>query len=149
VSVRVIPGSVAIEPASLTQVITGARGEAIVIPDDAGNVARDLRALDPTLRVRYSVRGGHYVIYQQIEEPGGRVVEHFVTTAMQLDQRIVRRVEALVQPDHDAGAALEATLREKRARRADAFRERVAGHGDQLAHALRRDLGVRDRIAVP
>ena len=144
-----MPGSVPIEAASLTQVMTGAGGEMVVIPDDVGNVARDLRALDPTLRVRYATRGGHYVIYQQIDEADGRVVEHFVTTARQLDQRIVRRVEQLVQPDRDAGAALETTLQARRAERAAAFHERVASHGEQLAHALRRDLGVRDRIAVP
>ena len=146
---RVVPGSVEIEPASLTQVMAGASGETVVIPDDVGNVARDLRAIDPTLRVRYSVRGGHFVVYQHLEHQDGRVEEHYVTTALSLDQRIVRRVEAIVLPDYDAGAAVVRAADEQRAQRAAAYRDALTGNADQLAHALRRDLGVKDRIAVP
>ncbi len=146
---RVVPGSIAIEPASITQVLASACGPAVVIDDDAGNVARDLRALDATLRVRYSVRGGHFVIFQVIVEPDGRVVEHYVTTALQLDQRIVRRVEQLVHPSYDAGAELERAAHERRAADRAGFREELAGHAERLAHALRRDVGLKDRIAVP
>ena len=139
-----------LEAATLAQVIEGADGRTYEVPSDVGMVVRDLRAIDPTLRVRYSERGRHFVVYQHIESPDGRVVDHLVLTALELDQRVVNRVREIASPDYDFVAD---SVRRRAQRERDSkaeLRDRIRAEGDRAAHAARKDLGLdKARIFVP
>lgn len=147
--VQVVPQQIEIEPASLTQVLDGYDGTFYEITDDTVNVARDLRAIDPSLHLRYSRRGRHYVVYQLIELDDGGRKEHLVTTALECDQRLVRRVREITHPSYDLAADLDRVEREGRAARDNALVRGLHENGDRLAHAARQGFGLKDRIFVP
>lgn len=135
-----------IQPATLAQVQRAADGRMVEIPDDVANVAKDLQTIDPSLRLRWSEVSGHYAVYQHFEHPNGVIEDHLVLTAQECDQRIVKRVERIAHSSYDFEAELAkgAKGREDRSE----FRESLGDYGERLEHALRRDLGVRDRIAL-
>ena len=130
VSVAVVPGVHRIEPVPVAQVLDGYDGRMILVDDDVAGVAADLRAIDPALELRYSERGGHFVVVQVLDEPDGRHVEHLVTTAPECDHRIVDRVRQVTDPSYDLVgelAAVEAAAgaaRRRWAARACAGRQR-------------------------
>jgi hypothetical protein len=143
------PGVHEIRPASLAQVMQGQDGRMVVLDDDAGNVAADLRSIDRSLRLVYSERGGHYVVMQIRDEPDGRRSEHLVTTALDCDQRLVERVRKITHPSYDVAAELaKGPDRQARERRRQLDAQIEAG-ADQLVHSLRKDHRIRDRIFVP
>lgn len=138
-----------IRPASLTQVMEGQDGRMLVLDDDVGNVAADLRAIDHRLVLTYSERSGHFVVMQVFEEDDGRVTEQLVTTALDCDQRLVERVRRITHPSYDLAAELaKGSETHTRARR-EALDEQIEAGADKLVHSLRRDHGIRDRIFVP
>lgn len=143
-----------IEPVSLAQVLEGYDGQMIVVDDDVSGVARDLRAIDPALVLRYHEPPGggtgHFVVVQVIDE-GDRHTEHLVTTAMECDQRLVDRVRKVTHESYDVAAELDSAQRQAaRDRAADSPIAKVLDErGDELAFALRRDLRVQNRIYVP
>jgi hypothetical protein len=127
-----------IQPASLAQVRRARGGQFVAIEDDVANVARDLHALDPSLRLRFSEAGGYFVVYQDL----GEGKENIVTTAQELDQRIVKRVEEVMQPSYDYAAELAAQDAKAEADAQERFNEQVGEIGERLFHAARRDKGV-------
>lgn len=149
-SVAVRPAVHDIEPVPLTQVLEGYDGRMVVVDDDVAGVARDLRAIDPALVLRYAERGGHFLVVQVLDEDG-RHSEHLVTTAQECDQRLVDRVRKITHPSYDLVAELQRVdaegqhAREQNGPIATALAER----GDELAFALRRDLRIQNRIFVP
>lgn len=139
-----------IQPANITQVARLGDGRLVTISDDVGGVARDLRAIDRSLRLRYSPDQRIYVVYRVCMTGDGEVVEELVTTSRTCDQRIVKRIREISHPSYDYAAELD-RLDAAADRRADhSFNERVGETGERLAHALRKDLGLgRARIVVP
>lgn len=143
------PGVHEIRPASLAQVMEGQDGRMLVVPDDVANVARDLRAIDPSLRLVFSERSEHYVVMQVRELPDGRTQETLVTTALDCDQRLVERVRKVTHPSYDLAAELaKGPQRQERARR-ERLNDQIEAGADKLVHSLRKDHGIRDRIFVP
>lgn len=138
-----------IEPATLAQV-TQARGAGyVVIDDDVGSVAQGLARIDPHIRLRYSEAGGYFAIYWQDD-----CEEYLITTAQELDQRIVQRVEEVYfrcqQPGYSFADDLEAAEERQKADEEHELDERYGEIGERLAHAMRKDT-YRDkhRIFVP
>lgn len=139
-----------LEPASVAQVQRGQDGELVEISGDVGNVVADLRRLDPSLRVRAVTdrKEPFFVVYQLVEE-NGRTTEHLVLTAKSLDQRIVKRVEEIMDPSYNFADALETNALKRKAESRNGFREKVESHADRLLHAAQKDLGIKPRIFVP
>lgn len=123
--------------ATLAQVRRGKDGRMVIVDDDVSNVVRDLQAIDPSLRVRFSEAAGYFAVYQDL---GDR--EHLVTTAQELDPRIVERVSELASKAYDYVAEVE--QQDNAAERAKDHRlhEQVGEIGERLAHAMRKDLGM-------
>jgi len=139
-----------LQPATLSQFLEGQDGRMYEIPADVGMVVQDLRAIDPTFRVRFSERGGYFVVYQHIVQPDGRVVDHLVLTAVELDQRVVNRVREIASPDYDLVADSERRRARHERERRDALGARIRAEGDRTAFAVRKDLGLdKARIFVP
>jgi hypothetical protein len=137
-----------IQPAPIATVQRDDGGRMVEIPGDVGNVVADLRRLDPTLRVRFSEHGRYYVVYQLVEHPDGRTEQNLVLTAMQLDQRIVKRVEKIMHPSYNFVAELRRGADDRKAESRRVFRDKLESRAAELAHAARKDLGVKDRIAL-
>ena len=144
-----------IEPvrADISQVIRAKDGQMIEIESDVNNVAADLAALDHHFRVRWSEAGEYFVVYWR---PDGSDLGdgYLVTTAQELDQRVVKLVSEIhykVRNDvnYSLSEEIEANHDKADAERDRLFTERAGEHYERLAHALRKDRGVQNRIYVP
>lgn len=113
----------------------------VTIDDDVGGFAQRLKEIDSSLKLRVSDNTGLFVVYQQL--PHGR--EHLVTTAQELDGRLVRHVAELVHRHrhdrYDFTAELERADREADRAADHAFSEEHGPIAERLHHAIRKDMG--------
>jgi hypothetical protein len=126
-----------LQPATLAQVQMGRGGRMVTVDADVGDVVRQLREIDPRLHVEYNFDGGYFVLYQLLENGD----EHLVTTAQQLDARLVNRVREISSPDYDYVADLEAGDRQRERDHEHAINEQIGEIGERLFHAFKRDTG--------
>lgn len=133
--------SIEINPASLTQVMQTRKGGMLLVDDDVQNVAQSLRDIDPSLRLRFDPHADYFCVYQVVEEPDGSESEKMVTTAQDLDHRIVHRVREVVSPRYDFMAELDKQDAAAAKAKDDEQTERYGDIADKLAWALRKDLG--------
>lgn len=137
-----------INPATIDQVKRAKDGRMVQIDDDVANVARDLREIDPHLRLRYSEAGEAFIVYfkrDQDEEGDG----YLVLSATECDQRIVKRVREIASEGYDYAAELDRIDREAKRKQEHAFEEKIGEQGERLAHAVGKDLGHKPKIYVP
>lgn len=133
--------SIDIEPASYQQVVA-AGSDWVVIDDDLGGIAKELRELDSRLHLRYNVGQGFYAIYAK--EKGE---EYLVGTYKSLDRRVTERIRYIMSGSYDFVAEGE-KAEDKREKEFKAKMNEVHGEGaERLAHALRRDLGLNNNRA--
>jgi len=126
----------------------------ILVEDDVGNVAADLREIDPGLRLRYSENGGFFVVYHYRRTGRGPddFREELVLTAYECDQRIVNRVREI---DAQRRGALkfseELTKAEDHRKRnsLEAIKDKQREKAERVYHDLRKEAGVKTRIYVP
>lgn len=133
-----------ISPASLAQVQATDRGKMVAIDDDVQNVAADLQAIDPGLKLFFnpSDEGGYFSIELHRELPNGSTQEELVTTAQELDQRLVERVRQIDSAGYSYADELDradaAALRAHESH----MHEKIGVAGEKLRHALKKDLGL-------
>src|SRR5690242_19431925 len=118
-----------IDPASLDQVIKGQNGRMILVEADVGNVAVQLKELDPSFVLSVSESQGHFVVSQQFPKGDGSYEEHLVLTAQECDQRIVDRVREIMHPGYDLGAEMEKQDAAAEKAHNDKLEEIVGEHG--------------------
>lgn len=140
-----------IEPATMEQIRLGRDGKMHVITEDAGGIAQRLREIDSRLHLRYSEKGQYYVVYAREEhEPEG--TGYMVATYQTLDARILRDIEQIKwlneQPGYSYADALEEKNAEAEAKREYDFSQKIKENAEQLAWAIRKDLGEQGRIVV-
>lgn len=147
-----------IEPANVTQILRARDGRMVEIAQDAGNVASDLKQIDPHLKVRFAESGNppFWAVYHETDD--GRTT-HLVLTVQAhqtasgvwagLDQRVVKRVMEIGHSSYDYGAEIERINRQAHDDKLERFRERVGEQAEQGVHALRKDLGYKGRIFKP
>lgn len=135
-----------IEPprASLGELQLTNRLQMVRVEPDVLGVVESLRSIDPGLRLMYDKGQSIYVLYHDGFNEHGQRVEQFVGAYKELDQRIVnliRRIDAQGRGRTDLSRELD-RLEEEKDRVHDAeMAERFGGMGEQLRHALRKDLG--------
>lgn len=134
-----------ITPASLSQVTRARDGRLVAVEDDAQNVVNDICAIDPSLRVRYAETSEAFIVYQQHLD--GR--ETLVTTAQELDPRLVERVQKITHPSYDLKAEMERVDAQAEKDQDHAFEEKVGEAGERLAHAIRKDLQHKGKVFIP
>lgn len=140
-----------IEPATIEQIRRGRDGKLHLITEDAGGIAQRLKEIDPRLHLRYSEAGQYYVVYAREEhEPEG--TGYMVATYQELDGRILKDIERIKwlneQPTYSFADELEKKNKEAEAKRDAAFSEQIAMNAEELAFAMRKDLGMKTKIAV-
>ena len=140
-----------IRPASFDQVRVAADGKLVTITADAGGVADGIRRLDPCLRLRYSEQADCWIVYRihrhgrPCAEDDPERTEELVLTALDCDQRIVKRLEHIDsqgRSGYDYADALERGAMRARDRKR---KDRMDGTGEfaeRAAYLLRRDLGL-------
>lgn len=125
-----------IPAASISQFVSTSRGHRVLVEDDVSNVARDLRAIDPGLRLYWSeVTGLFAVVFT--DQHGN---EQLVFTSPDCDQRIVNRMREIARPDYDLVGELERLDRAARQQAEHDASERMGDAHERLAHAIRQDL---------
>ncbi len=129
-----------ITSATLAQVSQGRGSELILIEDDVHDVAKRLREIHDSLRLRYNKQGEYFVVYQDTGDG-----EHLVTTAQECDARLVERVRRVVSPSYNYGAEMDKAEAQADAIKNQEFKEQVGEISERLAHAVRTDL----RKAIP
>lgn len=139
-----------IQPATLAQVVRGRGGKMVQIDDDVAGIAQRLQEIDPRLRLRYSEPGGYFVVYRLIERPDGSTKKDMVTTSTTVDGRLLQRIEKVYGRDYNYADELDKVDAAAKRERDHRFSEQVGPLAEQLAHAIRKDLGVKaPRIYVP
>lgn len=139
---------VEIQPVNAMQVFQTDRGHLVAIDDDVQSVARDLRDIDEGLKVWFDPDQDHFVIFHERTRGDGSVEEHLVTTAKELDQRVVERIRQISASDYDYVAEVERIdLAADRAAE-HRFSEAVGPVAEELAFAFRKDLGSKARAFI-
>lgn len=130
-----------ITPASLDQIVRGRGGKLIIIENDVNNVATDLRAIHPDLFLRYNDQGDYFVVLQDM---GPQCRPHVVTTSQHCDQRLVKRIQAIVagtqDGTYDYGAEVDKHHDEMDRVKDAQFAENVGEVSERLAWAIREDI---------
>jgi hypothetical protein len=147
-----------VEPAHIDQLRQAQDGRMVLISADAGGVAEDLRRIDPCLKVRFAeaARPPCWIVrYESVDGRETYLVDSFRAYQNRsgvwegLDQRIVRRMRKIAHDDYDFAGELQKHNAKVTADRRAAFREKVGEAAGPLAHALRRDLGIKNRAFIP
>ena len=124
----------------------------VLISAGASTIAADLKRIDKRLCVRWCEAGNppYFAVYMEPE--GGCPCPNpdcfhgeLVLTAQELDDRIVKRIEYIDthgRSGYDFAEALEQQRRDRERRERQEREERAGLLGEQMAHALRRDLGL-------
>jgi hypothetical protein len=142
-----------IRPASLAMFTKGNKGQLVPIDDDVQGVANALNEIDHHFRLRYSEAGEYFVVYWKgDEEPEGD--GYLITTAQELDHRLVNHVGEIYKrcqaPGYSFADELERTEAEARKEKDHEFKERHGEMYEQMAYAMRHDLGYdQQRVFIP
>lgn len=132
-----------LEPASLDQIKRGKDGKMIVIENDVGGIVSQIKAINDSLHVRWSDAGEYFVVYH--EYPSGK--QELLTTALELDGRLVKRIEKVTSGSYDYLAEIDKLEAAREAETDAKLKEQIGEFGERLAHALRKDLGVNSDVA--
>jgi hypothetical protein len=138
---------VEIEPAGLMQVTRTERGKLVAITDDVQGVARDLRDFDRGLKLWFNPDQDYYVVYH-VTMRDGEVKEDLVLTARELDPRVVQRVKQIAGTEYDFVKEMEQMDAAAERARQHAFSEQLGPRAERLAHAIRKDLGMKPRAFI-
>ena len=149
-------------PATLDQIRRTREGDWISVPHE---IEDDLKRLDAGFRVRFSHSGQFWCVFHQHHEgcphngTGGPGSTYMVLTAQAyrnsfgvwegLDQRVVRELERTnPAKGYDLTAELDRKNREAEKRKVERRHEALAPIGEHAAHAVRKDLGVKQRAFI-
>lgn len=136
-----------IEPANYEQVVKAGnnKDDWIVIEKDLGEVVSELKEIDPRLCVRWSPHQSFYALFAK-EVIKGKEQEYLVNTFKSLDRRVVNRVREILSPSYDFVKEIERSEDKKKRDEEHKLHEAMGERAELLAHALRKDLGIKDRI---
>jgi hypothetical protein len=131
--------------ASLGQLQLTNKLEMVPVENDVLGVVTRLKSIDPGLKMFYDFGQEIFVLYHEGLNEQGHVVERLVGAYKELDQRIVNLVERIDSQGrgrHDLVKELEKLDAERDREHRHEQMEKVGALGEQLQHALRKDLGL-------
>jgi hypothetical protein len=138
--------TIEIQPATLGQVVRSSRGNLVEVTQDVTNVAQQLKAIDENLVLLFDEEQLFYIVQVHVPQPDGSVKEDLVLTSQQLGSHIVQRVEQISSQGYDYVRELEQMEDAARKRRDHEVSERQGPILEKLAHALRKDLGLKTQF---
>lgn len=124
-----------IRPAKIDQIIKGKNGKRHVISNDVGDIAGKLKEIDSSFELHFNETTEYFVVIQRIGDS-----EHMVTTALDLDDRIVDRIKQITQPGYNFETEADKIKKQADKDLEHSRKEQVGEIGERLAHALRTDL---------
>lgn len=124
-----------IKPATLDQIVKGRDGKRHVITNDVGDIAKQLKDIDPTFELHFNEKTEYFVVLQKIGDK-----EHMVTTAQELDARILDRIREIINPNYNYEQESIKVQKESEKEAEHKRKEQVGEIGERLAHAMRTDL---------
>lgn len=130
--------------ATIAQIREGKGGRFFEVDSDVLEVVEQIGQIDEHLRVHLNQTGGYWYVNELC--PDGK--ERLVTTAQELDQRLVTHLRRMLKPDWDPGAEMDRIDRERERRVDHETHESVGEKAEVLAHAVRKDLNP-GKIVVP
>lgn len=131
-------------PASITQVRAGKDGRREIIDGDVLNIAKQIKAIDPSLHLWWIEKGGYFAVIELKDHK-----QRLVTTALELDERLLRKIEKIAHPSYDFAGELEKKDKRAEKNKAHRFREQTGEIGERAAHALRKDLQAKNKAFIP
>ena len=141
----------------MAQVVEGRDGRRYEVSGMAGDVVRELKLIDDTLGVEFN-EAGYFVVYQSLDEHrrplvGGPLQDVVLRVPMMdWDRRVLGYFEQRayeVRHGISSNERLDAEAKAAKRAKDHRFHEIVGAHAQRMHHSLRKDLGVKDRIAVP
>lgn len=138
-----------ISPASIVQVSDN--GGLVEVDDDVYGLARQLRELDPELKLRYSQRHDFWAVYQEQRHPvtGELTRKQLVLTDQSplKPAAIMDRMRQIVNGHYDLDADARRIEAEGKREKKHQMREELGEKAARLQHAFAKDLGHRTRRA--
>jgi hypothetical protein len=131
--------------ATLGQLQLTNKHEMVPVETDVLGVVARLRSIDPGLKMFFDFGQEIFVLYHEGLNEQGQVVDTLVGAYKELDQRIVKlieRIDAQGRGRHDLVAELDKLEAERDREQRHRQLEQVGEVGEQLRHALRKDLGL-------
>ena len=123
--------------------------ELIPVESDVFHVVDRLKRIDPGLSLYFHKTKEVFVLYWKGLNEKAEPVEDFVGAYTELDGRLVNLIERLAAREnrnrYDLVKELDKLDAERDREAQHAFDERMGPAAEQLAHALRKDLGVKNR----
>jgi len=123
--------------------------ELVPVENDVFHVVDRLKRIDPNLHLSYHKTDKVFVLEWRGVNDQGQMVEDFVGAYTELDARIVHLIERLAAKENRnryiLSRELDALDAQREREAMHAHEERMGPAAEQLAHALRKDLGVKSR----
>jgi uncharacterized protein (UPF0297 family) len=138
-----------LQPVALDRIMRTRNGQRVAIHADVGSVVAQLREIDDRLHVFYVPDQAFFSVELHTPRADGLVDEHLVGAYESLDGRVVQRIRQITRPGYDLGAELERIDREAQARADHRHSEQTGEIAERVAHAVRKDLGVRSKAFIP
>ena len=123
--------------------------ELVPVESDVFHVVDRLKRIDPGLKLSFHKAKEVFVLRWEGLNDKGELVNDFVGAYTELDPRLVHLIERLAARENRNRYDLNAELEKLEAEKDREFQheqdERLGPAAEQLAHALRKDLGVKNR----
>jgi hypothetical protein len=134
-----------VKPATLTQVRKSKDGRWVGIEADLLDILAQVKEIDERLSIRWSVSGEYFAVYERM--PSGK--DELVFTTTELDQRVVDRLRLISSTGYDFVKEMDKMDDEADREKQRKLHEEVGERGEELAHALRKDLQAKNKIILP
>lgn len=123
--------------------------ELVEVESDVFGVVENLKRIDPNLHLSFNTSREVFVLQWRGLNEQGEMVEDFVGAYTELDGRLVHLIEKLAAREnrnrYDLVKELDKLEKAKDAENERQFMEQVGPVAEELAFALRKDLGTKGR----
>lgn len=134
-------------PLATTEQVIKAGDDYYIISARDSALIKEINDIDNRLHVKFNRRQDFFVLYAKEQTPQGEN-QYLVKTFTKLDGRIVQRVREISDPSYDFIKEGEQMEKEHEAAKMHKIRESIGDTAEKLAHALRKDLGVKTHAFI-
>jgi hypothetical protein len=138
---KVKQGTFEVPIATYEQVVQAGDDFYIITARDS-TLIKEINDIDKRLHVKYNFRFDFFVLFAKEQTRQGET-EYLVKTFTKLDNRIVERVREISHPSYDFVKEGDDLEKQRDDEKLYKIRQTIGNTAEQLAHALRKDLGVK------
>ena len=137
---RVVPESVEITPLPFDRAMKLRNGKRVAITADVGDIAKQLREINPDLKLFYNSQAAAYCVELHTTESNGSVTEHLVGAYDEIDARVLTRIRQVMHPDYDLEAEIAKSEAAADRAQEQKMAEALGDAGEKMGFALQKDL---------